>query len=68
MGLSRKKTNLTILRKKLQDLTVGRGVEESPKQEEKETPVSSGELIKKAKRAGRKKNELIDGSRLLTCG
>ncbi len=68
MGLSRKKTNLAILRSKLQNLTVGSGIEQESKQEEKPMPVVQGKLIKEAKKAGRKKNELIDGSRLLTCG
>lgn len=74
MGLSRKKpsSNLMILRSKLSDITIGEGVD--VKDDENVAMVESppiarpaeSNIIKKVKR-GRKKDELIDGSRLLTC-
>ncbi len=71
MGLSKRKelTNLVKLRSELNKLNVDdKQVETQQKTEQYDVPkktAGSGTIIKEAKKRGRKKNELIDGSKLL---
>lgn len=69
MGLSkrREKTHLEILRSELSRLAMGSGL--APVQEVepmKQAPMSNP-ILKEAKKKGRRKNAIIDGSKLLTC-
>lgn len=73
MGLSKKRepTNLATLRNELNRLNVSATpVVDNNRAEQPAEPKAGsgcGAIIKEAKKRGRKRGELIDGSRLFTC-